>query len=133
MLNRVLSTFAVLAIAIALGCGGGSKKESTGPANGAGGGDTGRGDVTGGDTGGTAVAAGDATKGASVFEDACSTCHGDAGEGGGKTPAVKGDGTLTRFGSDKELWDYVKKDMPKDDPGTLSDEDVANVIAWIKS
>lgn len=145
MLNRALISFAVLAMTLALACGGGSKNGDTTPSNGTGGGDNGGGDTNpcgngGGDTnpcgGGdtmAAGAAGDAAKGAAVFDDSCSSCHGDAGEGAGKNPKVKGDGSLSKFGSDKELWDYVKKEMPKDDPGSLSDEQVADVIAWMKS
>ena len=137
MLNRLLSALYILSLTLVLACGGDAKKEDTTPTGGggdtSGGGDTGGGDTAGGgDTGGT-MAAGDAAAGATVNEDSCSNCHGDAGEGSGKTPAIKGDGALGRFGSDKELWDYVKKEMPKDDPGSLSDEDVANVIAWMKS
>jgi mono/diheme cytochrome c family protein len=136
MLVRVFSTlaFTLLALTLSLGCGGGGKKDTTTPAGGGDGVD-----ATGGDNGGgTAnagggVTAGDASKGASVFADACSTCHGDQGEGSKKTPAVVGAGSLKKFDSDTALFEYLKKEMPKDDPGSLSDQEYTDVIAWMRS
>ena len=72
-------------------------------------------------------------RGAKVYEDQCSFCHGDDAMGQGKTPALKGDGAMSRFASNKELFDYTKAEMPKNDKGTLSDADTAAVLAWLKS
>jgi cytochrome c len=68
-----------------------------------------------------------------VFADACATCHGDAGEGSKKTPAVVGPEALKGFADDAALLAYLTKEMPKDDPGSLSDQDYADVIAWMRS
>lgn len=72
-------------------------------------------------------------KGASVFEDSCSICHGDVGEGSSKTPALKGADALGKFSSDGELLTYTRKEMPKDDPGSLSDDDYIAVIVWMRA
>jgi mono/diheme cytochrome c family protein len=72
-------------------------------------------------------------KGATVFEDSCSLCHGDSGEGNKKTPAVKGAGALSKFPTDDGLLEYTKKEMPKDDPGGLSDDDYRAVVAWMRA
>lgn len=72
-------------------------------------------------------------RGAKVFEDACSLCHGDDGKGNKKTPAVKGAGSLTKFPSVDALLAYTKKEMPKDDPGGLSEDDYRAVVAWMRA
>ncbi len=127
----VRSGFAGLALALALGCGGGGSKQKTTPSGGEQAAPTG---TTTGEApeGGAVATAGDPAKGASVFADACSTCHGDSGEGNKQTPAVVGPGSLQKFADDKALFDYLKEKMPKDDPGSLSDEEYRNVIAWMR-
>ena len=40
---------------------------------------------------------------------------------------------MSRFASNKELFDYTKAEMPKNDKGSLSDADTAAVLAWLKS
>jgi cytochrome c len=125
---------AVLAVAIAFGCGGGKKEAAEPTISDATAGETGgEGEATGQGEGAAAVAAGDVARGASVFADACATCHGDEGEGSKKTPAVVGANALKKYADDKALFAYLKKDMPKDDPGSLSDQEYTDVIAWLRS
>ncbi|HTE51859.1 MAG TPA: hypothetical protein VK698_13485 [Kofleriaceae bacterium] len=72
------------------------------------------------------------TRAGKVWGDSCSTCHGDKGEGKGKkNPAVIGGKTLGKFKTGGELLDYVKVKMPKDDPGSLSGSDYLAVTAWL--
>lgn len=135
MMKRAVFVCAAIALAIAIGCGGKDKGGATTPTGGdptTGGGDTG-GDTGGGDQTAAGMPTGDATRGEKVFGDACATCHGDAGEGSKKTPAVAGAGALSKFADDKALFDYLKKEMPKDDPGSLSDQEYADSIAWMRS
>lgn len=136
MTKRAVFVCAAIALAIAIGCGGKDKGGATTPTGGggdqtAGGGDTG--DGAGGDQTAGGAPTGDAARGEKVFGDACSTCHGDTGEGSKKTPAVAGAGALSKFADDKALFDYLKKEMPKDDPGSLSDQEYADAIAWMRS
>ncbi len=71
-------------------------------------------------------------KGAAVFAENCSTCHGDNAEGSGKSPALRGDGALASYPTEAELFEYTKRTMPKDSPGDLSDEDYKAVVAWLR-
>jgi mono/diheme cytochrome c family protein len=149
------SISAVLSILLSLGlaCGGGAKEADTTPA------DTGGGDgaAAGGETAGGAAAGGEAAGGAGetggeaakpagptaaeqvaqgekVWGDACSTCHGPAGEGKGKkNPPVVGAKALPKHKNAAELEAFIKEKMPKDDPGSLSDADAWAVTAWILS
>jgi mono/diheme cytochrome c family protein len=147
-----------LVLSLGLACGGGSKDSDTTPAN-TGGGDTAGGD-TGGATGGSTDTGGGATggdtgaatdtgggakpagmsaadqvaAGEKVWGDSCTTCHGPAGEGKGKkNPPVVGAKALGKFKTAADLEGFIKAKMPKDDPGTLTDEQAWAVAAWITS
>ena len=73
-------------------------------------------------------------EGETVWKDSCAGCHGDGGEGKGKkNPAVVGDKALGKVKTAAELETYIKEKMPKDDPGTLSDDQAWAVTAWIVS
>jgi len=144
-----------LVLSLGLACGGGSKDTDTTPADTSGGdtaatgGDTG---ATGGDTGATAggdtgatggdtgakpagpTAADQVAAGEKVWGDSCTTCHGPAGEGKGKkNPPVIGAKALGKFKTAADLEGFIKEKMPKDDPGTLTDEQAWAVAAWITS
>jgi S-disulfanyl-L-cysteine oxidoreductase SoxD len=84
--------------------------------------------------------------GEKVYADACAACHGDklqgiptAGIGGDKL--IGGRGTLTSATPVKTiesywpyattLFDYVKRSMPLNAPGSLGDEQVYSVVAYI--
>lgn len=92
--------------------------------------------------GGTAVA------GAKVYADNCAACHGDKGQGNpakgiGGDRLLGGRGTLASATPIKTvesywpyattLFDYVKRAMPFSAPGSLSDNDVYAVVAYILS
>jgi S-disulfanyl-L-cysteine oxidoreductase SoxD len=84
--------------------------------------------------------------GQKVYADSCAVCHGDklqgipaAGIGGDKL--IGGRGTLASEAPTKTvesywpyattLFDYVKRSMPFTTPGSLSDEQVYSVVAYI--
>jgi cytochrome c len=81
--------------------------------------------------------------GKSVFEENCSGCHGDKGEGGIRDRLVGGQGTLasvmpvTTVGSfwpyATTLFDYIHRAMPYQAPGSLSVNDTYAVAAYILS
>jgi S-disulfanyl-L-cysteine oxidoreductase SoxD len=91
---------------------------------------------------------GTAAMGGKVFADNCAACHGDKGQGN-PTKGVGGDrllggrGTLaseTPIKTVESYWpyattvfDYVKRAMPLNAPGSLSDNDVYSVVAYILS
>ena len=81
-------------------------------------------------------------QGASVYVQKCLMCHGVEGKGGPNN-ALIGNPPLT--GGDRDpvktianywpyattLFDYVKRAMPFNAPGSLSDDDVYSVVAYI--
>lgn len=91
---------------------------------------------------------GTADEGADVYAAYCAHCHGPAGTGGSARPLVKEEkltvpgfpfahipyylptvGTYWPYAP--TLFDYVRKAMPQDAPGSLSSEQVYAVTAWI--
>ena len=81
---------------------------------------------------GAALALTDAqvARGATVFEQSCATCHGLTGNDGFATP-LKGPGTLVRFASTRELYDYTSATMPLAAEGSLTERQYLDVIAWL--
>lgn len=69
-------------------------------------------------------------RGASVFEQSCATCHGPNGDDGFATP-LKGPGSLVRFASTRELYDYTSATMPLAAEGSLTERQYLDVIAWM--
>lgn len=87
-------------------------------------------------------------QGAEVYRSRCAACHGLAGEGASADRLVA-DGPKHAFpcGDDPDafakrtignywphattLFDYVRRSMPFDRPGSLSDDEVYAVIAWL--
>jgi S-disulfanyl-L-cysteine oxidoreductase SoxD len=91
---------------------------------------------------------GTAEEGAKVFAESCSACHGDHLEGNpakgiGGDKLIGGRGTLatpTPVKTVESYWpyattlfDYVKRAMPFSSPGSLTDDQVYSVVAYILS
>lgn len=91
---------------------------------------------------------GTGAKGASVYADNCAACHGDKLEGNpakgiGGDRLIGGRGTLASKAPIKTvesywpyattLFDYVKRAMPFTAPGSLTDDEVYSVVAYILS
>jgi len=91
---------------------------------------------------------GTAAQGAKVYADACAACHGDKMQGNpekgiGGDRLIGGRGTLATKVPVKTvesywpyattLFDYVKRAMPFNAPGSLSDDDVYSVVAYVLS
>jgi mono/diheme cytochrome c family protein len=89
---------------------------------------------------------GDAAKGGKIFASACAACHGDKLEGIpakgiGGDKLIGGRGSLatntpvktveTYWPYATTLFDYVKRAMPFSAPGSLSDDEVYSVVAYI--
>jgi cytochrome c len=79
--------------------------------------------------------------GRDVFAQQCAACHGDKGDGGVGDRLVGGQGTLATstpvrtVGSywpyAPTLFDYIRRAMPQNAPGSLSNDDVYAVSAYI--
>jgi mono/diheme cytochrome c family protein len=74
-----------------------------------------------------------ATRGAKVYADSCASCHGDDLSGGGFAPALVKDEFLSAWTGQKldDLYGRIKESMPADNPGTLSAEANADLLAFV--
>ena len=84
---------------------------------------------------------GSAVEGAQVYEVRCKECHGDLGIGGdhaalvGKpaqlkeAPPIKTVGSFWPYAT--TLFDYTRRAMPFEEPGTLTDDQVYSVTAYV--
>lgn len=79
-------------------------------------------------------------------EKGCASCHGDHGEGNPKNPAVIGEKALPEkapktsklrkkvtFKTAADVMGFIQEKMPIKKPGSLSEEQAADVTAWILS
>jgi len=90
----------------------------------------------------TASTDGQAALGATLYAEKCSACHGDKGEGRGKTPPVVGANGLpldppptakkrtAQFKTVADVFQFTKATMPADEPGSLSDEECWAILAF---
>ena len=102
---------------------------------------------SGSGTGAGPVAATDAksqaARGGTLYADRCATCHGDGGEGTpGGAPAVVGKDALpldapasakyrkATFHTARDVYDFVKANMPAKAPGTLSQDQYLAIVAF---
>jgi mono/diheme cytochrome c family protein len=84
---------------------------------------------------------GGVSHGRDVFAQQCAACHGEKGEGGIGDRLVGGQGTLATpnpvrtVGSywpyAPTLFDYIRRAMPQNAPGSLSNDDIYAVSAYI--
>jgi S-disulfanyl-L-cysteine oxidoreductase SoxD len=85
---------------------------------------------------------GTAREGRDLYAALCASCHGPAGEGLGDFPAlVGGKGTLSTasprltvgsyWPTATTVFDYVRRAMPYSAPGSLSDDQVYALTAWL--
>ncbi|MGB6510979.1 MAG: cytochrome c, partial [Xanthobacteraceae bacterium] len=97
---------------------------------------------------GLPAGSGTAAEGAKVFAENCAICHGDHLEGNA-APGLGGDKLIGGRGSlatatpvktvesywpySTTLFDYIKRAMPFSSPGSLSDDQVYSVVAYILS
>lgn len=76
----------------------------------------------------------DSARGAAVFEATCAKCHGQAGEGTAVAPPVWGPASynigagMARLRSAAQ---FVRDNMPFDQPGTLTDQQAIDVAAYV--
>lgn len=113
------------ALLLAIGCAHGS------------GGESGAGNVA------TSDAKSQAAQGATVYADHCAACHGDSGQGTpGGAPPVAGKDALpldppasakyrkATFHTARDVYDFVKANMPAKAPGTLSQDQYLAIVAF---
>jgi cytochrome c len=90
---------------------------------------------------------GDARRGAALYRAQCASCHGEKGEGLAPNPALVGrepregfpfgvDPSLVRTVGNywpyaTTLFDYIRRTMPLSAPGSLPDDDVYSLTAYL--
>jgi len=90
---------------------------------------------------GLPAGSGNATAGAALFRRHCVACHGEGGAGGINDVLVGGQGSLATGQPVKTigsywpyattLFDYIRRAMPYQSPGILSDDDVYSLTAYL--
>lgn len=93
-------------------------------------------------SGGGTTTGDQASLGGKLYADNCASCHGAGGEGNAKAPAVVGKGALpldaqppsqarkTQFHTAGDVFKFVKANMPPKNPGSLTDEQYAAILAF---
>jgi S-disulfanyl-L-cysteine oxidoreductase SoxD len=84
-----------------------------------------------------------AKRGAALYKQDCAACHGDNLEGDAQTeraqklnrvlPPLSGDTFKGNWNGRplSDLYDKIRKTMPRDDPGTISLKDNADILAYV--
>ena len=90
---------------------------------------------------GLAVGSSTAAAGRSVYTRRCETCHGPTGKEGPQDVLVGGQGSLATSRPQKTvgsywpyattLWDYIRRAMPFEHPGTLTTDEVYGATAYV--
>ena len=70
-----------------------------------------------------------ALNGKALYGNYCAICHGANGEGG-KGPPVVGPGYLPGMKTAGQVYDFAKKNMPKNKPGSLKDNEYLDIISF---
>ena len=76
-----------------------------------------------------------AAQGKTVFEAKCVTCHGAEMTGGEMAPALAGQMFVSNWSGQSlgDLFTRIHTTMPANDPGSLNNAEVAQVVAYILS
>ena len=85
---------------------------------------------------------GTAAAGKTVYKNRCETCHGPSGTEGPQEVLAGGQGTLTSQTRAQKtvgsywpyattLWDYIRRAMPFDHPGTLTADEIYAATAYV--
>lgn len=80
--------------------------------------------------------------GSALYGTHCAHCHGDAGQGTEDGPQVVGEGALpldppeermvrtTQFVTAADIFAFARENMPGDDPGALTTQEMVDVLAF---
>ena len=74
-----------------------------------------------------------ANRGSALYQQQCASCHGKDLEGGGQTPPLTGDGFKSNWNGQPlgDLFERMSSTMPADEPGKLSGDQNAEILAWM--
>jgi mono/diheme cytochrome c family protein len=76
-----------------------------------------------------------AKRGGQVYSVSCQNCHGDALQGDGTATALTGPAFMADFNGVTlgEMLDRTRTTMPDDNPGTMSRQQIADVLTYVLS
>ena len=74
-----------------------------------------------------------ANRGKALYGNECASCHGDALTGGEEAPPLAGDAFLANWNglTVGDLFERIRKSMPQDNPGRLSPQQDADILAFM--
>jgi cytochrome c len=74
-----------------------------------------------------------AKRGSAIYSKECAACHGTELTGGESAPALVGDAFLSNWNGTTvgDLFERIRKSMPQDDPGRLSRQQNADILAFM--
>ena len=74
-----------------------------------------------------------AEHGASIVQQKCGACHGDNLQGGQEAPALRDDAFWSEWDQKtaRNLYSRIISTMPPDGPGTLKENEVIDIVAFI--
>ena len=76
-----------------------------------------------------------AKRGGGVYAKECASCHGTELTGGESAPALVGDAFLSNWNGTTvgDLFERIRKSMPQDNPGRLTRQQDADILAFMLS
>src|SRR5262245_5137143 len=74
-----------------------------------------------------------AKRGEPLYKENCAACHGDDLAGSGPMPPLAGDDFVKNWKTVGDLFDKIHQSMPASSPGSLTEPQTADIIAYILS
>src|SRR5262245_16703169 len=74
-----------------------------------------------------------AGRGKMLYSDKCSACHGEQGAGSEMAPGLTNESFATKWNDSTmaEVFERIRTTMPQNDPGSLSFQQTADILAFI--
>src|SRR5687767_2883730 len=74
-----------------------------------------------------------AKRGETLYKEQCAACHGEDLAGSGPMPALAGNDFIANWTSVGDLFEKTHTSMPASAPGTLSEQQVSDITAYMLS
>jgi quinoprotein glucose dehydrogenase len=74
-----------------------------------------------------------AKRGEALYKDNCAACHGEDLAGSGPMPALAGNDFITNWKTVGDLFEKTHTSMPASAPGSLSEQQTSDIIAFLLS